>query len=100
MFLFYVNEFSCTYVYHVCVWCPQKSEEGVRVLDLKLWMVESRHVGGCWDLNLSPLQEQQVFLTQVTSPALICVLISDVLYNLMLQVNVNSLLNELVSLTP
>ena len=63
MVMFYVNEFSCMYVYHVCVWCPRKSEEGVRVLDLKLWMVESRHVGGCWDLNLSPLQEQQVPIT-------------------------------------
>lgn len=42
---------------HMCAWCPQRSEEGVRTLELEL-----HHV------VLGLLQEQQMFLT--TEPSL------------------------------
>lgn len=43
------------YVYHMCAWCSRSSEESIR----------SPGTGdrdGCWELNLDPLEEQQVHL--------------------------------------
>lgn len=47
--------------------CSQKPEEGVRSLELQLWVVVSPHVG---KQNLGPLKEQQEFLTAEPSPQL------------------------------
>lgn len=36
---------ACMYAYHVCVWCQQRSEEGVRSSRSGIiWMVVSIHV--------------------------------------------------------
>jgi len=70
-FFSYVYEcfylYVCMHVHPVCAWCLRRSEEGIR----------SPGTGdkeGCeppcgfWELNLGPLQEQQVLLT--TEPSL------------------------------
>lgn len=52
----------CMYVYHMQAWGLQRSEEGIRSLELELWMVVNHHE--CWEQNPGPLREQQVlFLT-------------------------------------
>lgn len=55
--------FVCIYVHHVCAWGQKRPEEdtgspstGVRVGSEKPF--------GCWESNLSPLEEQLVLLTQ------------------------------------
>jgi hypothetical protein len=51
---------ACMSVHHVCAWCPQRAEEGVRspetgVLDVSC---SCELTGGFWDLNLDPLEGQ------------------------------------------
>lgn len=35
---------GCVYVHHVCTWCPHRSEEGIRALELELQTVLSCYV--------------------------------------------------------
>ena len=55
---------ECMYMHHVCTWFLQRSEEGINLLDLGLETVEV--LCGCWELNLDPMQEQEL-LTSVSS---------------------------------
>lgn len=53
MYLSCMNECSDAYMYvlYVYVWCPQKSEEGVRSLELEL---QRACASGCWESNTNP----------------------------------------------
>ena len=51
---------ACIYVDDMHVWCPQRSEEGIRFLGSR---VMGEPLCGYWELNLGPLQKQQVLLT-------------------------------------
>lgn len=58
---------ACMFVYHVCVWYLQKSEESIRsgesgVIDL------CELLYGCCESNLRPLQEQVFLTTKAISP--------------------------------
>lgn len=55
------------YAHRMCVWCPQRIEEDVGSLETRVTDFVSCHVGGCWELNQRPLQEQQMLLTPVPS---------------------------------
>lgn len=63
-FNFYLVSMSvlpiCLYVYHMADWCPWRSE-GVGPPGTGV-MGGCEPLCGCWELNPSPLQEQQVFL--------------------------------------
>lgn len=49
------------YMYHVCAWCLQWSQEGVRSPGIGVMNAcEPPH--GCWEQNLGRLQEQQMLL--------------------------------------
>jgi hypothetical protein len=51
--------FACINVlYHVCARQPRRSEEGVPLSAGVTNVYELR--SGCWELNLGPLQKQQV----------------------------------------
>lgn len=58
---FYFVYFTCMYVYHMFVRCPQSPEEGGRSMELELQVVVSLHVGT--ELNLGALQEQELLLS-------------------------------------
>ena len=59
-FMYVHQMFACMdYVYHMCVQCPQRPEEGTLRLELQPITGQSCR---CWDLNLNPLQEQPVVL--------------------------------------
>ena len=47
---------ACRLLYHVCSWCPQKTEVASDPLGLELWMVLSHRE--CWEGNQGPLQRQ------------------------------------------
>jgi hypothetical protein len=49
---------ACTSVHHMCVYCPQRPEEGVRVP--KTGVTDSCEG---WDSNLDPLDKQPVLVT-------------------------------------
>lgn len=51
---------SIASVHHVCI-VLEEARRGVRFLELELQTGVSWH--DCWELNLSRLKEQQVFLT-------------------------------------
>jgi hypothetical protein len=53
---------QCIYVHHMHAWCPQKSEEGVRVPGTRVMSI-CEPPCGCQELNLGPLQEHPVLLT-------------------------------------
>lgn len=50
---------ACIYVCHVCVWCPQRSEGGIRSLGTEISDV-CKPPCGCWVLNLGPVEERVV----------------------------------------
>lgn len=55
--------FACM---NVCAWYPQRPEEGARSPEMGItdtWDPPSE----CWELNLGPLQEQQMLLTAKSS---------------------------------
>ena len=52
---------QCIYVHHMHAWCPQKSEEGVRVPGTRVMSI-CEPPCGCQELNLGPLQEHPVLL--------------------------------------
>lgn len=52
---------ACLCLYTKCVQCPQKPEEGSRLLDFQLHLIES-HIP-CWELNQEHLQEQMLLTT-------------------------------------
>lgn len=63
LFLFYMSIMSTCMSPHVCAWCLQISEKGVRY-------PESVVIDGCeppsecWELNLHPLQEQMLLIDE------------------------------------
>jgi hypothetical protein len=59
---------ACIYVYHVCNWWPQMSEEGTSDSPSPAVMCGCDQTCSCSELNPGPLQEQQVLLT--TEPSL------------------------------
>lgn len=51
---------ACMHMYHMCIWFPWSSKEGIRLMELELWMnLNHFQILGT---ELEPLQEQQVFL--------------------------------------
>ena len=56
---------SIASVHHVCI-VLEEARRGVRFLELELQTGVSWH--DCWELNLSRLKEQQVFLTAAEPP--------------------------------
>lgn len=53
---------TCMYVYHICTWCPWRSEKGVGSLETR--GSDGFHLPrGCWKLNLGSPKEQPIFLT-------------------------------------
>ena len=54
--------YACVYMHCVQAWCLKRPEEVIRspgIVITEAWKLP----GGCGDLNLGPLQEQQVLLT-------------------------------------
>lgn len=49
---------ECMFLYHVCTWCPWKSEEGIR--SSKTGFTELPY--GCYKLNPGPMGEQLMLL--------------------------------------
>jgi len=50
------------YLYLMCTWCPQRPEEGIGVP--RATVTDGyKPPCGCWESNLSPLEEQPVLLT-------------------------------------
>lgn len=49
-------------MHNVHAWCPQGSEEAVDAQELELGILCELPYG-CWELNISPLEEQRVLLT-------------------------------------
>lgn len=53
---------TCMYVYHICTWCPWRSEKGVGAFETR--GSDGFHLPrGCWKLNLGSPKEQPIFLT-------------------------------------
>lgn len=65
LYLFYFISmrvfFFCVYLCTLCAWCPQNSDEYIGSLELELKSSYELPFG-CWNLNLGPLQEQQLLL--------------------------------------
>lgn len=60
---------ACVSVHHVCDWCPQRPEEGIR--SPGIWVADHyKLLCGFCESNLVPLGEQLVLLTAKVSPAL------------------------------
>jgi hypothetical protein len=56
-FICFIVLLECVSVYHMCAWCPWKSEEALG----SPWtgiMDTSEMSRGCWKLNLGPMQKQ------------------------------------------
>lgn len=61
--LFFLTlKYASMYVHHVYAWCPEHSEEGVRLLRTGV-MDDSEPPFECWKSSLGPLEEQQVLQT-------------------------------------
>lgn len=53
---------ACMSVHSGYAWYPGGPEEGIRSPETGI-ADNGKQPGGCWELNLDPLQEQQLFLT-------------------------------------
>lgn len=62
-------------MYHVCAWCLQRPEEGIKSPGARI-PGGSELTCGCYESNLSPLEEQQVLLADELSLQLHPTLIS------------------------
>lgn len=66
-FIFMCMSFAFIYVYHMCVWCPQRLEERVGYPEIGV-TVGCDVPCGHWELKLGPLQEQVLSVVE-PSPA-------------------------------
>jgi hypothetical protein len=57
---------ACIPVYHVHAWCPQRPEDCISSPGTEV-IRGCELPSGCWDSNLDPLEEQQMFLTTEAS---------------------------------
>lgn len=56
----------CVHMHHMLAWCPLKPEKSIRSLETGVTK-SCKPPLGFWESNLSPLQEQQIFLATESS---------------------------------
>lgn len=71
---------TCMSLCHVCAWCPQRLEEGVRALGTEV-IDDDEMPCGSLEMNLDPLKEQLLLLTVEPSLQTLLVLFVFLLFN-------------------